>query len=143
MDKQKQIEEIAKVVEDTMFEYRGFCVNKNSCDCDAKTNCVACNIAHNVYNAGYRKVCEPAIKNGEVVGFVNGADYVPKNLFLFGLSRARKETAEKFAERLKEQLEENSPIAGYDLEDLEFDGETIQECIDEICKELTGGERND
>jgi len=50
---------------------------------------------------------------------------------------ARKKTAEKFAERLKEKLEENSPIAGYDLEDLEFDGETIQECIDEICKEFT------
>ena len=49
----------------------------------------------------------------------------------------RKETAEKFAERLKEKLEENSPIAGYDLEDLEFDGETIQECIDETLKEFT------
>ena len=55
------------------------------------------------------------------------------------LAQTRKETAEKFAERLKEKLEENSPIAGYDLEDLEFDGETIQECIEEICKEITEG----
>ena len=54
-------------------------------------------------------------------------------------NKTRTETAEKFAERLKEKLEENSPIAGYDLEDLEFDGETIQECIDEICKEITEG----
>lgn len=44
----------------------------------------------------------------------------------------------QFAERLKEKLEENSPIAGYDLEDLEFDGETIQECIDETLKEFLG-----
>ena len=50
---------------------------------------------------------------------------------------------QKFAERLKEKLEENSPIAGYDLEDLEFDGETIQESIDETLKEFIGEKEND
>ena len=47
-----------------------------------------------------------------------------------------KKELKQFAQRLKEMLEENSPIAGYDLEDLEFDGETIQECIDETLKEF-------
>lgn len=53
--------------------------------------------------------------------------------------RKESETAEKFAERLKEELENRSAVVGYDLEDLEFDGEIIQECIDEICKEFTEG----
>ena len=47
-----------------------------------------------------------------------------------------KETAEKFAEMLKEELESCSAIDGYDLEDLEFDGEIIQQCIDKILSEI-------
>ena len=54
------------------------------------------------YNAGYRKVCEPIIKDGKVIGFVDNADYIPKSLFTFGLSNTRKKTAEKiFAQVLE------------------------------------------
>ena len=52
------------------------------------------------------------------------------------VAEARKETAEKFAEMLKEELENCSAIDGYDLEDLEFDGEIIQQCIDKILSEI-------
>lgn len=52
------------------------------------------------------------------------------------VTEARKETAEKFAEMLKEELENCSAIDGYDLEDLEFDGEIIQQCIDKILSEI-------
>jgi hypothetical protein len=60
-----------------------------------------------------------------------------ENLCGIKIKETRKETAKKFAERLKEALENRSSIEGYDLEDLELDGEIIQECIDEICKEIT------
>ena len=116
MDKQKQIKKMAKIIKESNL--CGF-----ACDtCKYKNipvvnECKSNLLAEELYNAGYRKipenavvltekelydkgyrkVCEPVIRNGEVVGFVSGADYVPKNLFLFGISNARKETAEKFA----------------------------------------------
>jgi septal ring factor EnvC (AmiA/AmiB activator) len=46
------------------------------------------------------------------------------------------DSLKQFAERLKEKLEENIPFEGYDLEDFDFDGETIQESIDETLKEF-------
>jgi hypothetical protein len=99
MDKQKQIEEMAKII----------CkegANNGDCDkCGFHRQCSKFKVAEKLYNAGYRK---------------------------------ESETAEKFSERLKEELENRSAVVGYDLEDLEFDGEIIQECIDEICKEFTG-----
>ena len=110
MDKQKQIEEMAKYCcnpcEMSWGCDSGYCSERGR---DAYKTCrLAKETAEKLYNAGYRK--EESV---------------------------RKETAKKFAERLKEHLEDYSPFVGYDLEDLEFDGETIQECIDEICKEIT------
>lgn len=52
------------------------------------------------------------------------------------VAEARKETAEEFAEMLKEELENCSAIDGYDLEDLDFDGEIIQQCIDKTLSEI-------
>ena len=94
--------------------------------------------ADKAINNGYRKVCEPVIKNGEVVGFVNGADYVPKNLFLFGLFNARKSTAKEICS-LIEEIKEIFPndIVGYN----QAQGWLM--CIDklkEICTEKYGVE---
>lgn len=50
--------------------------------------------------------------------------------------QAVKDTVEKFAEMLKEELENRSAVVGYDLEDLKFKGEIIQECIDEVTKRI-------
>ena len=134
MDK-RMIEEMAKVVQ------RNMCGDRPCEECNYhgfKTKilpryCEVYLIAEKLYNAGYRKVCEPAIKNGEVIGFVNGADYVPKNLFLFGISNTRKETAGKFAERVK--------MAFYCHFD-ELIPSIMADKIDEIAKEITEGKAN-
>jgi hypothetical protein len=126
MDKQKQIEEMAKLI----------CRMPKKCDDCWQYECQAKDFASILYNAGYRKVCEPAIKNGEAVGFVNGADYVPKNLFLFGLSQARKETAEKFAERLKGMAYQST-----DWSHGEHPMVVEVDYIDEIAQEITEVER--
>lgn len=133
----KQIEEMARII---AFD---LCPNRyqhirwgEEAQCYSDNNFAECtkikNVVDKLYNAGYRKVCEPAIKNGEVVGFVNGADYVTKNLFLFGLSRVRKETAEKFAERVK--------MAFYYHFD-EIIPSIMAEEINKILKEITEGEK--
>ena len=54
----------------------------------------------------------------------------------YGKKLIRETELKQFTERLKEKLEEGSPFVGYDLEDLELDGETIQGCIDETLKEF-------
>ena len=152
MDKQKQIEEMAKVIFEKAFEnyetsgsveidteVRRKCYSAFLAYCEALYNAGYRKIPENavvlteeeLYDKGYRKVCEPVIRNGEVVGFVNGADYVPKNLFLFGISNARKETAEKFAERLKAKGAIHTEFDWNDCLEIYVDD------IDEIVKEFT------
>ena len=60
----------------------------------------------------------------------------------YGL-QVRKETAEKFAERLKDLVAERNCNEDYDWEDVQVDGHIFVECIDEIAKELTEGNGND
>lgn len=142
MDKQKQIEEMARTTcnyNAKNFESCVECIKGGLLSCDRLVQ------AEKLYNAGYRKIPEGAVvltrKDREEFNelYRSALQRVEKWEKLCGIKikETRKKTAEKFAERLKEKLEENSPIAEYDLEDLEFDGETIQECIDEICKEIT------
>jgi hypothetical protein len=134
--KQKQIEEMAKEL--CPHYNNGNCYYEFTEVCECCFGCEFCWAISQVLNAGYRKVCEPAIKNGEVVGFVNGADYVPKNLFLFGISNARKKTAEKFAERLK-------AIATKEIAHTIFDEfvyyRILEDNLDEIAKEIIGEEK--
>ena len=115
MDKQKQIEEMARII----LVNCGECY---TCKYKDELHCADLLSAEELYNAGYRKIPEGAVV-----------------LTREELKAHDKALVKKFAERLKETLENCSPIDGYDLEDLEFDGETIQECIDEICKEITEG----
>ena len=160
MDKQKQIEEMAKVL------LEASCKGSECENCafvksvkEAKETCVCLKA---LYKAGYRKIPENAVvlskeeqmardyecynlgyethrqESQKREDYIKTLEYHINDLER-ALIIARKGTAEKFAERLKEKLEENSPFVGYDLEDLEFDGETIQECIDEICEELSEG----
>lgn len=142
-ESQKQIEEMARVI---AFD---LCPNRHihakwgeEAQCYSDNNFAECtkikNAVDKLYNAGYRKVCEPAIKNGEVVGFVNGADYVPKNLFLFGLSQARKETAEKFAERLKEKASMSFTAMSNGIKVGDTSYQISERKIDEIAKEIIG-----
>lgn len=137
MDKQKQIEEMAKIIcEDG--------ANNVDCDkCGFRRQCSRFKAAEKLCSEGYRRI------PGNAVVLTNDEFWALSNKFSkkeldeiveFHKKKTRKETAEKFAERLKEKLEENSPIAGYDLEDLEFDGDTIQECINETYNEIIKGE---
>lgn len=88
-----------------------------------------------LYDKGYRKVCKPVIRNGEVVGFVNGADYVPKNLFIFGLSQARKETAEKIY--YKAEKKAHFKDGGYyDKDRYYLDMEDLKEILQQFGVEI-------
>ena len=51
----------------------------------------------------------------------------------------RKETAEKFAERLKAKLTDIISFEDYEVADWNYDGMDIENSIDEICKEITEG----
>lgn len=117
MDKQNQIEEMARIICDNY--------NNGGCEIDGYvcnyrcSNYVDC---ERLYNAGYRKIPEGAV----VLSF---EDLVMRDEKIKTL--CKRKTAEKFAERLK-----SHPIAKtwflYNA-----DGK-INVVIDEICKELIG-----
>lgn len=128
MDKQKQIEGMAKVLE--------FCCNgENIENCNSDRSCDSCRAKY-LYNAGYRKIPENAV--------VLTREEFDKNLEPFRLEiivlsqelvetsqklmNSRKETAEKFAERLKE----------YVVDDFsEYDYGYLCMKIDGMCKKIT------
>lgn len=175
MDKQKQIEEIQKILEYCCNDYdekgrhiRNKC---NSWDCEYydETNGVCASYslkeAIELYNAGYRKITENAVvlTEGEYSDLISDevktierdiAEYwateevatVAKELHKYGYrklddhsilvlrkakcleEKTRKETAERFAERLKAEAVADDGV--YYLTDYD---------IDKICKEFTGG----
>lgn len=120
MDKQKQIEEMSK--DFTRFEIttkQGISV-----------------FAEKLYDLGYRKIPENAV----VIPKTITEDTDSETLLAIanyneGVRKvARKETAEKFAERLKEKAwafntDENGNVWDYSI---------MKSSIDEICKEITG-----
>lgn len=120
MTDKEMIEEIAKTLFDYRFHYD---------DCIAGSEEM---LAKYLVEQGYRKVCEPVIKNGEVVGFVNGADYVPKNLFLFAISQARKEMARYI---LKEILFVKGIKGWQENKQLVEFGNKIVDKIEELAKQ--------
>lgn len=125
MDKQKQIEEMAKLV--------GWnCDNKSMDYCEKVGDCNEFR-AIDLYNAGYRKVPENAVVINKGV-YERLCDLA---YFGNGEETIRKETAEKFAERLKELVADRNCNEDYEWEDLQVDGQIFVECVDEICKEIT------
>ena len=119
MDKQKQIEEMAKTE----------CVSKRKCnkDCSIQDEglCDIYDTCETLYNAGYRKIPENAVvletSVYESMEIKNYRDVISE--------RVRKETAEKFAERVKMAFY-------YEFEELI--PSIMSDKIDEIAKELTG-----
>ena len=113
MDKQKQIEEMGKILLETS------CMGSECENCafiksveEAKETCVCLKA---LYNAGYRKIPEGAVvltreeyEGKEIVVEMSGGHKLKLRVSKFGeMSKileeyTRKETAEKFAERLKE-----------------------------------------
>lgn len=166
MDKQKQIEEMAKhgCYDGCASGLRKFCEEYDGKPCKNMVR-----IASGLYEQGYRKIPESAVvltreeyKNmqfvTEFIGTkqkIGACDF--NRVFLQHERKICKETAEKFAERLKEKLNEwlednedlngkiNFGIAQIELIGVEsLDGEIISESlIDEICKEITEGKGNE
>lgn len=121
MDKQ-MIEEMAKI----------FCSRYKNGRCDVEdrecsNRCTTWHRAENLYNAGYRKIPENAVVLTEenMEQTANWLVTHPKMQATMEklIKTWRKETAEKFAERLKEKF-------AYDIERCKV--------VDEICKELEG-----
>ena len=145
MDKKKQIEEMVKVMENWAYR-NGMLWHEGH----------AISLCEALLDAGYRKIPEGAVvltreeyeQIQDRVELLKENEDIGNALFrsnelcrkLIGdkkklkqsLKHAHKETAEKFAERLKKVIHERDYVEGY-----AFLG--ICEEIDEICKELTEG----
>ena len=116
MDKQKQIEEMAKIYDDATSYARNYLGSLNNA---GKW------YGNAFYNAGYRKIPEGAVVLEKPI-----YDYIMQGNRIIQ-EHARKETAEKFAERLKEKADMNMCLYGSRIV---YVGE-----IDEICKEIMEG----
>ena len=129
MNEQKQIEEMA----DVMYGVEAFELEV---------------LAEALYNAGYRKIPEGAVVltreehqkylafkiiEPQVRGCLDRERELEKRL-----ETAIKETAEKFAERLKAKLTDIIPFEDYEVADWNYDGMDIENSIDEICEEVKG-----
>ena len=142
MDRQKQIEEMAKVLDGDCgecytckyFEHKG-------------TNCTYLLGAEYLYNAGYRKIPENAVvltnkklELGEYKGEVQ-VMAMTRRVYDAILAQARKETAEKFAERLKDTITQPTEMEFFKNPNKrgKVDKTLLLGLIDEICKELTEG----
>lgn len=158
MDKQKQIEEMIDI-------QRKNCLGKGICDC-VDADCNACS-ALAFYTAGYRKIPEGAVVlTGmeteqrfedlmvafDEMGFMPNTthpfpeEYVEtwKQRLIFVFGQLRKETADKFAERLKFKLEKHTrKIMREDYQQGAYiymvESSDIETCIDEIAKEIMEG----
>ena len=129
MDKQKQIEEMAKII------LEASCKGSECANCEfvkrveeAKTTCLC---LKSLYNAGYRKIPEGAVvltEEESVKAWENG-NCNAHAIYGLAYEQARKETAEKFAEMLKEKA--HWFLIG------EIQRDHFCECLDEICKEIT------
>ena len=135
MNKQKQIEEMARTFGGCHItpNCKVCCAYSGSTDCPNKTR------AEDLYNAGYRKIPEGSVVlTGEELEKYMGcelATLVARSVHLEKQSlNLRKETAEKFAERLKEKCKMDNPL---ELNVFLINGKTI----DEICKEIIGDEK--
>ena len=162
MDKQKQIDEMAKIM-------CGGCIENELMTCSFTHEEIPCDFAKNfaeaLYNAGYRKIPENAVvlTRGDYEKLLDvRADVILKDIdkvfkeefedtkrsmekkikpiYKAIETRTRKETAEKFAERLKYEV---LNFCGTEEENGYFERGKIGFCeeIDEICKEFTEEEK--
>lgn len=148
MDNQKQIEGMAKKL--CPHYNNGNCYYEVTEVCECCFGCEFCWAISQVLNAGYRKIDENAVVlTGmeteqrfedlmvafDEMGFMPNTthpfpeEYVEtwKQRLIFVFGQLRKETAEKFAGRLFDFLDD------YAL----FDKRFLERKIDEICKEIT------
>ena len=137
MDKQKQmIEEMAK-------DICGYClrvIEEKECPRTENQHCFNARLeeATYAYKLGYRKIPENAVVLTDEE-WAEHCEQFAKAMYQKEVN-TRKETAEKFVERLKATLTEIIPFEDYEIGDWEYDGMDIANAIDEICKEFTEGQ---
>lgn len=140
MDKQKQIEEMAKVIEEAMAKARRTLGGHNN---------IAMFYATMLTNAGYRKIQEGAvvfIPTEEKYALLTKEEYERWQGQTLNVKKVRKETAEKFAERLKSRFDKSREYYTIDTGTAWGEGQIgglINDKIDEICKEITEGNVNE
>ena len=147
MDKKKQIEEMARIIAFDLCPNRRIHANYGEeAQCYSDTNFAECtkikNVVDKLYNAGYRKITENAVVltreeqqkyaaykiiEPQIRGCLDRERELEKRL-----ENSRKETAEKFAERLKAKCE-------YNRKEYRCSATVGVSDIDEICKEFTEG----
>lgn len=126
MNKQKQIEEMARTV-------CGLTNHCNKCFCgDSDEYCGFKMVAQRILDAGYRKI--PELPKETVLT----ADDIAELLTIVARD-TRKKTARKFKKLLKALVADRNCNEDYDWEDVQVDGQIFVECVDEICKEFTEG----
>ena len=162
----KQIEEMAKII--------GWSCDKKSMSyCDKVDNCDECR-AIDLYNAGYRKIPEGTLvltgteteeRLEDLLIEFDEMSFYPatlmpnaeecarewKSKLIYAIGQLRKETAEKFAERLKDKYDAigkelqksyddvfGSYLPEWSVPDVVYSYGYIDK-IDEICKEITEG----
>lgn len=138
MEKQKQIEEMAKIIRADYKEWldvTGCIPQGTSYYAECLGGAIDC--AELLYNAGYRKISENAVvlTDEKDIKQFEWSKMLDKMGFFKFVDNLRKETAEKFAERLKEKAwafntDENGNIWDYSI---------MKNSIDEIYKEITEG----
>lgn len=126
MDKQKQIEEMAKVISVN-------CGECYTCKYRGAINCVDFLSAEELYNAGYRKIPEGAVVVSRAeYNDLKGLEKHFDDYLIKEIVATRKETAEKFARLASEAFLKVNCI---DLDEWDW----YRNKIDEICKEITEG----
>ena len=150
MDKQKQIEEMAKIIRADYKEWldvTGCIPQGTSYYAECLGGAIDC--AELLYNAGYRKIPENAVVIPKEISYYENIEKAVVSAKIYGKTvdftveqilalttifhhkdlqenEIRKEMAEKFAERVKEETD-HGISALYDS------------TVDEICKEFTEG----
>lgn len=150
MDKQKQIEKMATDLVKGEYYASNECMGTDCRDCEHRSKgsikCRRMYQAEYLYNAGYRKIEEGAVvltkeEYDELQKGVKTYNYTAmfdaQNSYRWeqGYLHARKETAEKFAERLKGLFPINEDVFRFTIP------EKIHNAVDEICKELVEGKK--
>lgn len=139
MENKQMIEEMARIIAFVLCPNRNLHIRwGDKAQCYSDNNFAECtqikNVVDKLYNAGYRKIPENAVVlNREKYEWLTCCFGKFEEIMNDIKEQSRKETAEKFAERLKEK-------AHWFLNN-EIQKDHFCECLDEICKGIIGEEK--
>ena len=145
MDKQKQIEEMAKVVRKYYSGFSEYKVVEEIYRILIPDGAVV--LDKDFCEQREEMIVDLQYDKFELMNEISEKDNKIKLLeetiecIKFNVNFTRKETAEKFAEMLKKLAAERNCNEDYDWEDVQIDGQIFVECIDEIAKKIAEGRK--